>query len=130
MPHRCGIYNVFILRMNENFNYMVGISQSHICKCFSAVGALINSVPRISRACVVGIPCADPNDVRVGWRNCYISDCIGAVLIKDGIESGSVINCFEHAAVAGGDKIGVFIFCPGVIGYCNSPYPGANPVGG
>ena len=42
--------------------------------CLSGVSGLINTISPVRTSRVVGLTCADPDNIRVWWGNCYISD--------------------------------------------------------
>ena len=74
MPHRRDIGDVRIFWIDNDARNGAAIFQPDICPMLAAVGCPINPVSPIGRIPIVRFAAPNPNDIRIGRRNCDSAD--------------------------------------------------------
>src|ERR1700757_336898 len=99
MSHRRDVCGVGIFWIDNDARDATTVSESNIRPMVAAVRGPINSIAPVGRVSVVGFTGADPDHVRIRWRNRDRADRENGLLIENWIEGDAAIAGLENAAM-------------------------------
>src|SRR5205809_3280961 len=100
MSHRRDVSDVRILWIDHDARNGSAVFQSDVGPMFTAVGCSIDAVPPIGGVPVVRFAAPNPNDVRIGRRNCNRADGKHGLFVENWIERNAAVARLENAAVS------------------------------